>query len=176
MLDMLDLLMKRRTIRRYQKGVEVEKEKVDKIIKAALTSPSGKNIRPWELIVVNDMGILSKLGDSRGPASKHMGDAALGIVIVSDPSLTDIWIEDASIISTVIQITAESLGLGSGWIQIRERKDKDGLCLESSIKEILKLPDDFRVESMIAIGYPDEQKEPHDEAKLPMDKVHYNTY
>ncbi len=175
MLDMLDLMMKRRTIRKYKKE-EVEKEKIDKILKAALASPSGKNIRPWELIVVNDMGILSKLGDSRGPASKHMADAALGIVIVADPSLTDIWIEDSTIISTVIQITAESLGLGSGWIQIRERKTQDGSCLESYIKDILKLPDGFKVESMIAIGYPNEQKEPHDESKLPMDKIHYNTY
>lgn len=175
MLDMLNLLTNRRTIRKYKKQ-EIEKEKVDIIIKAALTSPSGRNIRPWELIIVKDKAILSKLGDSRGPASKHMEDAVLGIVIVADPNLTDIWIEDASIISTIIQITAESLALGSGWIQIRDRKHKDGQCLESYIKELLKLPKEFRVESMIAIGYANEDKSPHDLEKLPMDKIHYNTY
>ena len=174
-LDMLNLMMNRRTIRKFTKDL-VEKDKIDSIIKTALASPSGRNIRPWELIVISDPNILSKLGESRGPASQHMSNAPLGIVVIADPSLTDIWIEDASIMSTVIQLSAESLGLGSGWIQIRERKTKEGVCLEDHIKNLLNIPGKFSIESMIAIGYANEEKEPYKEENLLFDRVHYNGY
>lgn len=174
-MDMLELLMNRRSIRKYKKK-EIEKEKVEYILKAALTSPSGRNVKPWELLVVTDKGILSKLGESRGEASKQIAEAALGIVVVADPSLTDIWIEDASIISTIIQVTAQSLELGSCWIQVRERKNSNGDSIENIVKNILKISTEFRIESMIAIGYPDEEKEPHNESSLVFDKIHYNSY
>lgn len=172
---MLDLLLNRRSIRKY-KNQEIEKEKIDLIVNAALTSPSGRNIRPWELIVVTDKELLSKLGESRGAVSRQLAGAALAIVIVADPILTDIWVEDSSIISTIIQLTAESIGLGSCWVQVRERKDSNGLAVEDMVKDLLNIPSEFKVESMIAIGYPDEQKKPYNIEDLPFDKVHYNTY
>ncbi|HEH6920806.1 TPA: nitroreductase family protein, partial [Clostridioides difficile] len=44
---MIGFLKKRRSIRKY-KDVEVEKEKLDKILKAALLAPSSKGLRTWE--------------------------------------------------------------------------------------------------------------------------------
>lgn len=170
---MLDLLMSRRTIRKY-KDQEVEREVIDKIVKAALTSPSGRNIRPWELIVVTDKEVLSKLGKSRDNISAHMSDAGVGIVVVANPMLTDIWIEDASIMATIIQLTSESLGLGSCWIQVRERLNSNKENVEDCVKEILNIPEIYRVECMLAIGYPDEEKKPHNEEHL--NKVHYDSF
>lgn len=109
---MLDLLMKRRSIRKY-KDQEVEKEILDKILTGALTAPSSKNRMPWELIVVNDKELLDKLGDFRGVASSPLKSAALAIIVLADPEKSEIWIEDASIVSIVIQLVSESLGLGS---------------------------------------------------------------
>ena len=53
---MLDLLMKRRSIRKY-KNRKIEKEVLDKILQGVLTSPSSKNRQPWELIVVDNREI-----------------------------------------------------------------------------------------------------------------------
>jgi nitroreductase len=170
---MLDLLINRRTIRKY-KDQEIDKKTIDKIIKGALTSPSGKNIKPWELIVVTDKEILSLLGKSRDNISGHMTNASLGIVVVADPNLTDIWIEDASIMATIIQLTSESLGLGSCWIQVRERLNSNKENVEDCVKEILNIPTNYRVECMLAIGYPNEKKKPHNEENL--NKVHYNSF
>lgn len=170
---MLDLLTNRRTIRKY-KDKEVDKETIDKIIKGSLTSPSGKNIKPWELIVVTDKEVLSRLGKARDNISGHMADAGLGIVIVADPNLTDTWIEDASIMSIIIQLISQSLGLGSCWIQIRERLNSNKENVEDCVKEILNIPENYRVECMLAIGYPNEEKKPHNEEIL--DKVHYNSF
>lgn len=172
---MLDLLVKRRTIRKY-KEQEVGKEILDKILQCALTSPSSKNRRPWELIVVEDKEILKKLGDSRGGASRPIKDATLGIVVIANPDTSEIWIEDSSIIATVIQLTAESFGLGSCWIQVRCRFTEDNETVEDYIKNLLNIPENYHVESMIALGYPDEEKTPHNPETLPYDKIHYNKF
>lgn len=172
---MLDLLMSRRSIRKY-KDQNIEDEKIQKLLKGALTSPSGKNIQPWELIVVDDKEKLALLGDSRGRASRPLINAPLAIVVLADPNATDVWIEDSSIMSIVIQLMAQSLGLGSCWIQVRERVAVNGKTVDDYVKEVLDIPENYVVESMISIGYPDEEKSPHNEEKLSFDKVHYNSW
>ncbi|NLJ78520.1 MAG: NAD(P)H nitroreductase, partial [Tissierellia bacterium] len=112
----------------------------------------------------------------RGSASYHVQYAPLAIVVLANPSITDIWIEDASIISIIIQLISESLGLGSCWVQIRERFNLDEEPIESTIKEMLSIPKNLRVESIISIGYPDEVKDPHEEEELAFDKVHYDGF
>ena len=173
---MLDLLINRRSIRKY-KDMKIEKEKVDKILKGALTSPSSKGARPWELIVVEDKEILEKLAASRGGPSKPLANAPLAIVVAINTELSNVWIEDGSIISTVIQLMAESLGLGSCWIQSRQRftQADENVIVSDYVRDILGIPENYFVESMIAIGYPDEEKKPHD-IDLESEKVHYNRF
>ena len=127
----------------------VEKEKIDKILTGALTAPSGRNIKPWELIVVDDKEIIQKLAASRGPASRPLANAPLAIVVAANPELTDIWIEDASIITIIIQLMAQSLGLGSCWIQVRERLTQDNERVSDYVKKILSIPENYEVEAMV---------------------------
>lgn len=173
---MLDLLINRRSIRKY-KDQKVEKEKIDKILAAALTSPSSKNCRPWELVLVEDRDTLEKLAASRGGPSKALAGAALAIVVVIDPDKSNVWIEDASIISTIIQLLAQSLGLGSCWIQCRERftQENEEEMVSDYVKKVLDIPENYFVESMISIGYPDEEKAPH-VIDLNSEKIHYNKF
>lgn len=172
---MFDLLMTRRSIRRYKRK-NVETKKIDTIIQAALTSPSGKNKRPWELILVNDKETLGKLSVSRGEASSFLSGASFAIVVSADSNISDTWVEDASIVSTIIQLTAHSLDLGSCWIQVRNRTREDQTSAENYVKELLEIPDNLSVLSIIALGYPKEEKKPHDRNSLSQDKVHYNKY
>ncbi|WP_353094502.1 nitroreductase family protein [Tissierella praeacuta] len=172
---MLDLLMKRRTIRKY-KNQEVGKDILDKILQGALTSPSGKNIKPCELVVVNNKELLEKLAASRGGASHPISNAELAIAVLVDSNITDTWVEDASIMATVIQLTAASLGLGSCWIQVRNRLTEDGENVEDYVRNVLNIPEKYNVLNIISLGYPDEEKSPHDSKALPYDKIHYNEF
>lgn len=172
---MLDLLIDRRSTRKY-KDKEVSKETIERIIKGALTSPTGRNRRPWELIIIKDKDILKKLSDARGEASSHIKDAGFGAVILADPKITDLWVEDASIMGTIIQLLSQDEGLSSCWIQVRDRLDKDNKSVEESVKKVLNVPENYRVECMIAIGYPDEIKKPHQKDDLLYDKVHYDNF
>jgi len=172
---MLDLLKSRRSIRKYQ-DKQVEKEKVDAIIKGALLAPSSRSRRPWEFVVVTDKEILKNLSQCREHGSQFLAGAPMGIVVIADPEVCDVWIEDASITSIIIQLTTQSLGLGSCWIQVRERFNSDNVKAEEHIKETLGIPEKYHVECIIATGYPAEQKKPYDEGELLYNKIHRETY
>jgi len=170
-----NLLMSRRSIRKFR-DIEVEKEKVDAIIKNVLLSPSSRSIRPWEFIAVTDKGLLHKLSRCREHGSQFLEGAPLGIVVIADTSKCDVWIEDASIASIIIQLSAQDLGLGSCWIQVRERYNADGRKSEQYIKDILGIPSNYGVECMVAVGYPAEDKKPYDESELLYEKIHNNRF
>ncbi len=170
-----DMLKSRRSIRKYSYK-EVEKEKLDTIMKSALLSPSSRAIRPWQFIAVTDKKLLEKLSGCRAHSSQLLKEAPLGIVVIADQAMSDVWIEDASIASVIIQLSAQSMGLGSCWIQVRQRNYDDKKSAEAYIREVLGIPDKYSVESIISIGYPAENKKPYDEKDLLYDKIHDNLY
>lgn len=172
---LFDLLKSRRSIRKFQ-DKEVEKEKLDTILKGALLSPSSRSIRPWEFIVVTDKKTLQKLSQCKKHGSQFLKGAPLGIVIIADKATCDVWVEDASIASIIIQLAAQDLGLGSCWIQVRERLHSDGGKAEDYIRELLEIPENYSVESVIAVGYPAEEKKSYDEDGLLYGKLHFDRY
>ena len=172
---LVSLLQKRRSIRKYS-DKNVEAEKIDLLIEAALRSPSARAFNPWEFVVVTDKVLLGKLSESKAHGSAFIKNAPLGIVVCADPGKQDVWIEDASIAAVTIHYTATSLGLGSCWIQIRERMRTDNEPAEPYVRELLNIPSHLKVLAMIAIGYPDEQKPGHPKEKLPYEKIHKETF
>lgn len=171
---MLDLLKRRRSIRKYTTK-EIEKEKILKLIQGALLSPSSRNLRPWEFVVVEDKATLEKLSFSK-PGGGFLKNAQLGIVILGNPDISDVWIEDTSIASTIIHLLSYELGLGSCWIQIRERNHNESTSGEEYIRQVLGVPENLKVLSILSIGYPDEAKTANNEEDLNYEKVHLNTY
>jgi len=98
------------------------------------------------------------------------------VVVCGDESKSDVWVEDCSIASILLQLTAQSLGLGSCWGQIRLRHHDDSKSAECFIQEQLNIPSHIRVESIIGIGYPAEEKSPVPDSQLLSKKIHYNRF
>lgn len=171
----MSLIRPRRSIRKYEQK-QIEQEKIDLIVEAALRSPSSRSLNPWQFIVITDQDILKKLAESKEHGSEFIGDAPLGIAVIADPERCDVWIEDCSIASIFIQLAAQSLGLGSCWIQIRKRMRSNNETSEVYVRKILGIPDNLVVESLIVIGYPSENKKGHAEKSLQVSKIHKNTY
>ncbi|MDP4144279.1 MAG: nitroreductase family protein [Bacillota bacterium] len=172
---MLELLKTRRSIRKFQDR-KVEEEKIDTLLKAALLSPSSRSRRPWEFIAVTDKELILKLADSKEYGSQFLKGAPLAIVVVADKEVCDVWIEDTSIAAIIAQITAHSMGLGSCWIQIRERMHNSEKKAEDYIKSLLDIPQKYGVECILAVGYPGEHKEAYEEKDLPYNKIHFDRY
>ena len=172
---MIELLRKRRSIRKYT-DKPIEPEKIDILKEALLRSPSSRNIDPWEFIFVYDRSLLKKLSQSKSHGASFLEHAALGIVVCADGRESDTWIEDCSIASILVQLVAQSIGLGSCWIQIRNRSYNKNIASEDYIKSLLNLPESMKVESIIAIGYSDERREPLPKEELKYEKIHSNSY
>ena len=166
-----ELLKKRRSIRKFSDRA-MEPETLETILKSALLSPSSRSRRPWEFIVVTEPEMLGRLSESREHGSQFLSGAKVGIVVVADPAQSDVWVEDTTIASIVIQLTAENLGLGSCWIQLRQRQHDGQTSAEAYVKELLQIPASYCVECILALGYPAETKQPYDESALCWDKIH----
>lgn len=171
----LELISSRRSIRKFR-DQPVEKEKVDLLVEAALRAPSSRSLNPWEFIVVSDKKLLAGLAECKPHGASFLKNAPLGIVVLADPDRCDVWIEDSSIASIFIHLAAHSLGLGSCWIQVRERMHADGTSAGRSVANLLEIPDRLEVESIVAVGYTDAALPGHGKESLLYDKVHYGKY
>lgn len=167
---MLDILRERRSIRRYEDR-EIEPEKIELIKEAALRSPSSRGINPWRFLFVTDKATLEELSRAKESGSGFLKGAALGVVVCAAQGESDVWVEDCSIAAIIMQLTGQSQGVGSCWIQIRKRMHSSNLSSEDYIKRVLGLPENFHVESMIAFGYPDEDREPVPKEQLECGKI-----
>ncbi|WP_297329675.1 nitroreductase family protein [uncultured Bacteroides sp.] len=170
-----ELIKARRSMRKFT-GEELTQEQVVTLMKAALMSPTSKRSNAWQFIVVDDKEKLKQLSYSKEQASQFIADAALAIVVTGDPLASDVWIEDASIASIFLQLQAEDLGLGSCWVQIRERFTAAGVPSNEYVHEILDIPLQLQVLSIIAIGHKGMERKPFQEENLQWEKIHLNKY
>jgi len=170
-----DLMRQRRSIRKFT-DKEIEAEKLELLKEAALRPPSSQGNNPWEFVFVTDKKLLAKLAQAKPHGAGFLAGARLGIVVCADPAKSTVWIEDASIATIYIHLAAAALGLGSCWIQIRERMHDDTRSAEAYIAEVLNIPSHLKVATMVGIGYPAEQKAPHKREALQDEKVFLNRY
>lgn len=170
---MIELLRNRRSIRKFT-SEKIHPDIVEILIEAALRAPSSRGINPWEFILVDDPEILKLLAQTKQHGSEFLKGAPLAIVVCADSTKSDVWVEDCAIAAIIIQLTALSLGLGSCWAQIRKRQHNKEKTAESCVRELLGLPEQVRVECILGIGHPAEQKRPISADKLQHDKIRSN--
>lgn len=172
---MIELLRARRSIRKYEDRA-IEPEKIDLLKEAVLRSPTSRNLKPWSFIFVDDRDLLARLARSKPHGAGFLENAALGIVVCADADRSDTWVEDCSIATILVQMTAQSLGLGSCWVQIRLRDNADGQPAEVHIRNLLGLPGNLKVESIVSIGYPAETRDGVPKDQLDMSKININRW
>lgn len=172
---MLNMLLKRRSCRKFE-DKPVEAEKKEALLQAAQLAPTGKGTRSWEFVVIEKKETLQKLGDCRNPNQPFLPKTPLAIVVLGNTQKTDTWIEDAAIASIVIQLEAESLGLGSCWAQIRLRESNQGISSEAYVRNLLGIPEHMAVLSIIAVGYPEKALPAHTLEEADPEKIHRERY
>ena len=172
---MIEILRTRRSIRRYENKT-IEAGQVEILKEALLRCPSSRGFNPWTFIFVDNRDLLLRLSKAKENGSTFLKDAALGIMVCGDETKSDVWVEDCSIAAIVVQLTAHSMGLGTCWIQIRNRFHDAETTSEKYIQKLLGIPVNLKVDSMISIGYPAETKEPVPVDKLAYEKIRYNRY
>ena len=166
----IDILRHRRSVRKFT-GQTVSSEDLSLLKEAAVRSPSSRSFNPWRFVFIQDKNCILQLSQAKEHGAAFLKNAPLAIVVCGDISATNVWIEDCSIASIILQLTAEDLGLGSCWIQIRNRTHSENKTSNNYVKELLKLDDYLEVESIIALGYPSEKNSGHARGTLDWDKI-----
>lgn len=173
-MEFSDLIRKRRSHRKFT-AQPVERQKVEAILKAGLLAPSGKSVYPCEFIVVDEPDMLAKLAHAKAHGAALIENAPLAIVIVADTSKSDVWVEDASIATTLVMLEAENQGLGACWVQMHLRGTEDGISATDNLRKLLNLKLEHEVLAVVAIGYKAEEKSARTDADLRFEKVHHLT-
>jgi nitroreductase len=142
-MDVFEAVQRRRSVRAYY-STPIPDEKLKKILEAARLAPSAGNIQPWHFIVVTDAEKRRKL--AQGRFAKFLSEAPIVIVGCGNQNASPNWyIVDVAIATQNMVLTATSEGLGTCWI---------GSFNEDQIKEMLKIPENFMVIALLAVGYP----------------------
>jgi nitroreductase len=147
-MSILDSILNRRSIRRYQKK-EIPQGVLLQILEAGRQAPSAVNRQPIRFVIVTDPSILKELCDT--VITRFVKEAPVAIVGCADVKslMTGKWaVVDATIAMENMVIAAWALGIGSCWI---------GACNEQKVKDMIKIPKDWKVVALLTMGYPDEQ-------------------
>jgi len=145
-MDVFEAVQERKSIRAYQ-DTPVPRDKLERILEAGRLAPSARNTEPWHFIAVTSSEKRKVL--SRGLYAKFLNQAPLVIVVLGDKKASADWYAvDASLALENMVLTAVNEGLGTCVVGSFEEKD---------VKAALKVPDNFEVIAMIAVGYAKEK-------------------
>ncbi len=170
-----ELVRLRRSMRKFT-DEPLSAEQVETLLRAALMSPSSKGKHAWHFIVVDDKAMLERLSMCKAQGADFLAGAPMAVVVCGDPSESDVWVEDASVASTVLLYQAEDLGLGACWIQVRERYTAEGEPADHIVRFLLHIPEPLQVVSIVAIGHKGMERKPFNEDRLLWEKVHVGEF
>ncbi len=160
-MDIISAIKARRSVREY-KDKPIPGEAVEKIIDAARFAATARNVQPWEFVVITDRDILRKIAELADNGRFVASAAACIAVYCSD---TKYYLEDGCAATENILIAAASIGIGSCWVA----GDKKPYC--NQVSNLLKAPSEFKLVSLIALGYPASEDSPEVREKKPLGEI-----
>ena len=119
---------------------------------------------------------MKEMSECRIGLAKMLANASAAIVVVANTEKSDVWTEDCSIVMSNMHLMADSLGLGSCWIQGRLREASDGQTTEDYLRSILGYPKETHLEAVLSLGIPAVYPEGHSLKDIPENKIHYEKY
>ncbi len=180
-MALLDLIKHRKSVRDFLDR-PVEREKIMMCLEAARLAPSECNSQPWKFIVVDDRQLKNKLCDAAFSGIYSINTfckmAPVIVAVISEKSKfiariggtfrgTKYYLIDIGIAVEHFVLEAEDLDLGTCWI---------GWFNEGAVKSILNIPQQKKIDILIALGYYDRGKV-HSHNKEPIDRIaSFNSY
>lgn len=168
----LDNIFARKSVRSYT-DEPVRRGQLDTLVRAAMAAPTGRDMRPWKFIVVNDSAVMQSLSEKL-PYAKMLAEAQAAVVVCGDMSVTDDhgnpstnWTFDCSAATENLLLAAEAMHLGAVWTGVYPYEER-----VAAVKSAFGLPEHIVPLSLIPIGHPKGDTPAKD--KYDADNVHYN--
>jgi nitroreductase len=165
-MDAIEAITTRKALRAFA-AHQVEAEKLKKVIDAGRHAMSARNLQPWQFVVIHNHDRIREVG-ALCATGKFVGDAPAAIVVLKDTS-NKRWADvDCAQAVQNMATAAWSLGLGTCWVG-----NFDG----PKIAQILGIPDQWAIFTILAFGYPNSSSPPQSRPLKPRQEVvHYEQW
>lgn len=162
----MNSIFHRISVRKYQ-AKDVEQEKIEKLLRAAMAAPSACNQQPWEFYVVTNQDVIKALSE----ASPYANCAAEAPVIFvpcfrSEGIAPEYFNIDLSAAVENLLLEADAQGLGAVWMGI----SPDAGRMEA-VRKVLDIPSGLSPFALVPCGYPAEERPQED--RYEENRVHY---
>jgi nitroreductase len=150
----LKAIQERRSVFRF-KPDDVSQDNIDAILEAARWAPSYVNSQPWNIVVVKDKETRRKLREiSITILNLGIEESPVIFVVAVDPARDPHhYVEDGAAATENMALAAHSMGLGSYWVGVYDASGNRAPS-EEKIKNLLNIPKEHRVISMLPVGVP----------------------
>ncbi len=168
----MNAIFTRRSVRSFTEQ-EVEPEKIERILKAAMQAPSAHNQQPWEFIVVRNKETLKKISKMH-QYSSCLENAPLGIIILTNKSklkIPEFIQQDLSACTQNLMVEATDLNLGTVWFGLYPIDETI-----KYIKSLFNLDDEIIPFSVVAVGYPKSENALKHIDRYEPDRIHYEKW
>ncbi|MCK4401057.1 nitroreductase family protein [bacterium] len=154
-MNVYDAIVNRRSIRRF-KQKPISSEILKKLVNAGRLAPSGANFQPCEYIIIHDKKLVNKVFGTlkwagyiapEGNPKQGEQPVAYIVVLINREKRTIGGEHDAAAAIENIILTAMEENIGTCWIGSIDR---------TSLRRILNIPDKCEIDSVLALGYPNE--------------------
>lgn len=169
--EVLQNIKTRISVRRFT-SQEVSNTDLNTILNAGFEAPSAHNYRPWQFIVVKDKNTLKLLAESGSIHKKLLARANVAIIVCGDVSIQgtrELLINDVSAATQNMLLAIHSLNLGGVWLGMTFNGEYTHMVINT-----LNLPPKIIPLAIIALGHPDEKREPKE--RFESEKIHYEKW
>lgn len=155
-MNFMTLASERFSVRKFE-NKHLEKEIIDKILKAGHVAPTGCNFQPQRILVLNTDESIAKLKS----CTKCHFDAPTAMLICYNKS--ESWVRkydgalsapvDGAIVTTHMMLMAKELGVGSCWVMHFDPE---------AMKREFNIPENTEPLALLVMGYPHPDAKPLD--------------
>ena len=176
-------ILSRKSVRSYT-GDTIPAAVMENLLKAAMAAPSGRDLRPWQIVVMTDKSQYGTVFEGNFNMQKFMESGAV-IILCADTTFTaptrdnpdgpavtqvnQLWRDDMGAVTENLLLTVEAYGLGACWTACYPYADR-----MDPIRKALALPAAVVPYAVVPIGYPNGDTQPKD--KWDPARVHYNRW
>lgn len=165
-------ILARKSVRSYTNEA-VTRSQLDTLVRAAMAAPTGKDMRPWKFVIIDDKDMMQKLSAAL-PQAKMLTEAQAAIMVCGDLSITDKegkpstnWTFDCSAATENLLLQAEAMGLGAVWTGVYPYEDRT-----AAVQSVIHFPEHIVPFNLVPIGHPKGETQPKD--KYNKANIHYN--
>ncbi len=174
-MNFLELVKKRQSVRKYS-DKPVPKDVIERCLEAARLAPSACNSQPWSFLIIDDIKLNNEVAKAAFSgiysSNSFAKSAPVLVVVITEHSKfiaslggyfrgTQYNLIDVGIAAEHFVLQAAEEGLGTCWL---------GFFNEKAVKKVLNMPKDKKVDIMLSVGYPADDKI-REKSRRPMKEI-----